>query len=78
MFIIEWMFDKIGYEKKSSFAWTFPAPKTPDNSLDGDQTFRAAHNVLLAEQLLPIALVVLLILFILSYLQQLYRCINDY
>ena len=29
MFIIEWMFDKIGYEKKSSFAWTFPAPKAP-------------------------------------------------
>jgi len=29
MFIIEWMFDKIGYKKKSSFAWTFPAPKAP-------------------------------------------------
>ena len=29
MFIIEWMFDKIGYEKKTSFAWTFPAPKEP-------------------------------------------------
>ena len=29
MFIIEWMFDKIGYEKKTSFAWTFPAPKAP-------------------------------------------------
>ena len=25
MFIIEWAFDKLGYEKKSSFAWTFPA-----------------------------------------------------
>jgi len=29
MFIIEWMFDKIGYEKKSSFIWSFPAPKAP-------------------------------------------------
>ena len=29
MFIIEWMFDKIGYEKKTSFAWSFPAPQKP-------------------------------------------------
>ena len=29
MFIIEWAFDKLGYEKKSSFVWSFPAPKAP-------------------------------------------------
>ena len=29
MFIIEWAFDKLGYEKKASFAWSFPAPKAP-------------------------------------------------
>ena len=29
MFIIEWAFDKLGYEKKTSFAWSFPAPKAP-------------------------------------------------
>ena len=29
MFIIEWAFDKLGYKKKNSFAWSFPAPKAP-------------------------------------------------